>query len=274
MKGDLIMIAAGTGVGKSSWSRMMVRQAISEGIGTVLYSLEDESGTFARKSAYRLYCKNTRDPMDYRIFKDQFINQPNKFSDERREVATTLYKKDNNGNPAFVTHEMKTPQWTAQEIMTQMSEEIERGYKLFILDHFDIIAEENPASQKKTIDTLWRFVSENKIALITFSQLSSQRNKESLCPSIDDLRGSKSKVQTPTIVISLARHNYDLYSAFPGKPTYCRILKDRDDGKRGCGVIFYQNDSYLPQYLEVDCNESGTCIHGVTQRDLAKGAKQ
>lgn len=274
MMGDLIMVAAGTGVGKSSWSRMMVRQAISEGVGTVMYSLEDEVGTFARKSAYRLYCQQTRDPMDYRLFKDAFINQPDKFKTERLEVAKQLRQKTKDGNTIFVVHEMKTPQWTAQEIMNQMQMEIKKGYKLFILDHFDIIAEENPASQKKTIDALWRFVSENGIALITFSQLSSARNKDALCPSIDDLRGSKSKVQTPTIVISLARHNSDVYSAFPGKPTYCRILKDRDDGKKSCAVVFYDHDAYLDNCLEVECNESGTCIDGVTQKDLTKRIKK
>lgn len=275
MQGDLIMVAAGTGVGKSSWSRTMVRQAIEAKVGTVLYSLEDESGTFARKTAYRLYCMQAYGTlMDYRVFKDIFMNQSDKFMNERRGAAKEIMRTDENGKRLFVIHEMKSPQWTAQEIMAQMAAEIKEGYKLFILDHFDIIAEDNPAAQKKTIDELWRFVSENKIALITFSQLSGLRNKEALCPSLEDLRGSKSKVQTPTIVISLARHNYDLYSDFPGKPTYCRILKDRDDGKKSCAVVFYEHDGYLPKYVEVDCNESGTCIQGMTARDLAKGNKQ
>lgn len=270
MKGDLIMVAAGTGVGKSSWSRMMVRQAVKEGIGTALYSLEDEAGTFAKKSVYRLYCAHTRDPMDYRVFKDILANQTDKFVKERQEVAKELYRKNAQGQPLFVTHEMKTPNWTLDEIMAQMTDEIEKGYKLFILDHFDIIAEDTPSAQKKAIDALWRFVSENQIALITFSQLSGTRNKDALCPSGDDLRGSKSKVQTPTIVISLARHSYDFYSAYPGKPTYCRILKDRDDGKIGCGVIFYDHDNYLDTYLDVDCNESGTRIQGETRKTLEK----
>lgn len=270
MKGDLIMIAAGTGVGKSSCSRMIVRQAVKQGIGTALYSLEDEKGTFAKKSVYRLYCSHTHEPMDYRLFKDILANDPKQFKSERRQVAEELYRQGESGEPLFVTHEMKTPNWTLPEIMTQMTEEIEKGYRLFILDHFDIIAEDMPAAQKKAIDALWRFVSENQIALITFSQLSATRNKEALCPSSDDLRGSKSKVQTPTIVLSLARHTYDLYSHLPGKPTYCRILKDRDDGKICCGVIFYDHDRYLDNYLMVDCNESGTRIHGETRKTLEK----
>lgn len=268
-KGDLIMLAASTGVGKSTISRIIARQAMSEGQPVVLYSLEDECGTFAKKSVYRLYCKNSFDPMPYRLFKESF-QDTNKFVEEKKQAWEMSRKKNQDGLDMLLVHEMKTPQWTISEVIQQMRAEAEQGYKFFILDHFDVIVEDNAAAQRNAINELWRFVDETKIALLTFSQLGSSRNKEALCPGIDDLRGSKAKVQTPTIVLSLAKHTYNMYSTYKGCPTYCRILKDRDGGRVKCAVIFYDNESYLNDYREVDCNDSGTRIDGETHASLSK----
>lgn len=268
-RGDLIMLAASTGVGKSTVSRIIARQAIASDIPVILYSLEDEPGAFVRKAVYRLYCQNTIDPMDYRQFKNLFGDN-SLFVQERLEVAKDMLKTSTKGLAMITVHEMRTPNWTINDVIDQMKIEIQQGHEFFILDHFDVCVGEQASVQAHAINELWRLVSENQIALVTFSQLSSTRNREALCPSIDDLRGSKTKVNTPTIVLSLARHNYNQYPAYEGKPTYCRILKDRDNGNLKCGIIFFKNDGYLPHYKEVDCNDSGTRIDGETTKTLSK----
>lgn len=270
MKEDLIMIAAGSGTGKSSWSRMLLRQALKERQGVVFFSLEDAEGTFAKKSAHQLYCAHTAAPMDYRQFKNIYNNYPDRFVEERKEVAQFMYTKDKRGKRGLVLFEMKTPKWTIEEVIEEMKRQAENGYKLFILDHFDKVVDDRVQAQAKAIDDLWDFVSLNKIALITFSQLKGTRNQDALCPGIEDLNGSKGKVRTPTMVISLARHEYGRYSEYPGKPTYCRVLKDRDNGDKRCAIIFYENDSYLSHYVPVDSNESGTRIDGETRKTLEK----
>lgn len=268
-RGDLIMLAASTGVGKSTISRIITRQAISQGQPVVLYSLEDECGTFAKKSVYRLYAERAFEPLPYRLFKNAFQDST-KFVEERKAALEQIRMKTEDGLRMLEVHEMRTPQWTIQEVIEQMRAEAALGYKFFILDHFDVIVEDSPTAQRNAMNELWRFVDETKIALLTFSQLSTGRNKESLCPGIDDLRGSKAKVHTPTIVLSLAKHLYNYYSECKGCPTYCRILKDRDGGRIKCGVIFYDNESYLQDYRDVECNDSGTRIDGETHATLSK----
>lgn len=269
-QGDLIMIAALSGRGKSTTSRMILRQAMDDGVKSAFYSLEDEEGTFAKKTAHQLYLRTAFEPMDYRTFEDIFDCQPSMFINERQEVAKFLYRKASDGQYLLLMHEMKSPQWTIEEVIEQMKKEAENGYKLFVLDHFDRIVPSVPQIQTEAINKLWDFVALNKVALITFTQLKSGRNMEALCPSLSDIKGAQAKFETPTIVISTAWNTGDVYKEYPGSATYCRILKDRKDGKRSCAVIFFQNDAYLPKYVEVECNDSGTCIDGLTMRDINK----
>ena len=50
--GDFIMIAANTGTGKSSLSRMFMKNAIDNKCPVVLYSLEDQAETAAANDVY------------------------------------------------------------------------------------------------------------------------------------------------------------------------------------------------------------------------------
>ena len=271
MTGDMIMIAAGTGCGKSTLSRILMQHANEESVPCVLFSLEDEPQTFVTDSVYRQYLAQAFEPLDFRQWLLDYSENPDKYKDCAMEAAKQGTARNENGLKNFVVYEMRTPNWTLDEVIATMKDRILDGYKLFILDHMDVLVpSELPGDMVRAINELWRLVAENQIALITFSQLASNRNKESLCAGIDDLRGSKSKVHTPTIVVSLARHIYGFYPKTTGKPTYCRILKNRQGGNTCCAVIYFDRGKYAKNYLEVKCNESGTTIDGETQRTLIK----
>lgn len=271
MTGDMIMIAAGTGTGKSTLSRILIQHATSEGLPCVLFSLEDEPDTFVTDSVYRQYLDCAFEPLDFRQWLLDYSDNPAKYEECARKAAQIGLSKNKQGLRNTVVYEMKTPNWTLEEIVTIMKRHIEEGYKLFILDHMDVLVpSELPGDMVRAINELWRLVAENQVALITFSQLASNRNKESLCAGIDDLRGSKSKVHVPTIVISIARHIYGFYPSTTGKPTYCRILKNRQGGNTCCAIIYFNRGKYASNYNEVSCNESGTTIDGETQRTLIK----
>lgn len=271
MTGDMIMIAGGTGIGKSTLSRILMQGARKQGQPTVLYSLEDEPGTFATDMVYRLYLEKAFEPMDFREWMVDYTKNPDKYKQYCETAGESFVQETDTGLPITVVHEMKNPNWTLRELVEQMQKEVDAGYKLFILDHIDILVpSEKPADMVQAVNALWRFVAERQIALITFSQLSTTRNKDSLCPGIDDLRGSKIKVNTPTIVLSIARHRYGFYSDDLGSPTYCRILKNRQGGQTKAGVVFFNRGSYDESYIPVECNEAGTMIDGETQKTLLK----
>jgi hypothetical protein len=205
---------------------------------------------------------------------------PEKYKREAMISAQRAMLKDKElGIPLQVVHEMQIDgNWNVRTILQSMAQEAEKGYRLFILDHLDVLVpSERPDDMVRAINALWRFVSDKQIALITFSQLATGRNKDSLCPCLDDLRGSKAKVHTPTVVCSIARHNYGYYSdlAHPeASPTYCRILKNRQGGKLATAVCFFERGHYVQNYQEVISNEAGTVIDNMTMRDFQKGNKR
>lgn len=275
MTGDFIMFAAGTGGGKSTISRILTQNATFHACPVVLYSLEDEPDTFASDAVYREAVR-AGCPLDFRQWLVDNTQHPEKYRDmAARAAQRALLKHDILDIPMQMVHEMQTNgSWTVRTILESMLKEIQKGYKLFILDHLDVLVPtERPEDMVRTINTLWRFVAEKQIALITFSQLAGRRDKGVLCPGLDDLRGSKAKVHTPTIVISIARHVHGYYSCIDNpdaKPTYCRIIKNRQGGQLSCGISYFERGHYIRFYQEVPCNEQGTMIDGLTINDFSK----
>lgn len=274
--GDFIMIAANTGTGKSTISRMFMKNAIENKCPVVLYSLEDQAETAAANDIYIEAIKGGCELSFKQFLKDNTLH-PDKYKEYREKAAITAMQENENGLKYRVVHENTSQgNWTLRGVLATMQKEIEKGYKLFIIDHIDVLVpSERPEDMVRTIRELWRIVSENNVALITFSQLASRRNLDSLCAGLDDLRGSKAKIHTPTVVISIARHNYGEYTSeyvLDAKPTYMRVLKNRF-GNTGCAITFFDRGRYLAEYRKVDCNESGTYIDGFTARDLARKQK-
>lgn len=275
--GDFIMIAANTGTGKSTISRIFMENAIENNCPVVLYSLEDQEGVPAANECYMEYVKDGHYDTNFKAWlKDNTIN-PDKYVIYRQRAMEKATKTNSNGLKMRIVHEQSPDkQWTLKSVINQMKVEIQQGYKLFLLDHIDIVVpSEKPEDMVCAMRDFWKLVCENNIALITFSQLASRRNMESLCPSLDDLRGSKAKIHTPTVVISISRHNYGYYRLMDSrwKPTYMRILKNRF-GETGCGIVYFNNGQYNEIYQKVDCNEQGTIIDGKTAKELARYKKE
>lgn len=275
LTGNFIVIAAHTGVGKSTLSRLLTNSAIYQGCPVVLYSLEDEPQAYVSDFVYREYIKTTGYNVDFAEFLIDDTLHPEKYIEYKKKCFNYSKRTTESGIPLLTVHEMETnPAWTLERVLAKMKEEIARGNKLFIIDHLDVLVPtERPADMVNTVRQLWDIVAQEQIALITFSQLATNRNKDSLCAGIDDLRGSKSKVQTPTIVVSLARHNYGYYyipDEPNAKPTYMRILKNRLGGNTSAAVCYFDKGHYIEYYQKVDTNESGTTIDGHTANELTK----
>lgn len=275
--GDFIMIAANTGTGKSTISRIFMDNAIANDCPVVLYSLEDQEGVPTANECYMEYVKDGHYDSNFkRWLKDNTLH-PDKYVEYRKRAMLKANKTNADGLKMRVVHEQSTnKQWTLRDTIKQILAEIEQGYKLFIIDHIDILVpSEKPEDMVLAIRYLWKVVSEKNVAIITFSQLASGRNLESLCPCLDDLRGSKAKIHTPTVVISISRHIYGYYALTDShwKPTYMRILKNRF-GATSCAITYFNNGMYSDIYQKLDCNETGTIIDGKTAKELSRYKKE
>ena len=274
--GDLILFGMGSGLGKSTMSRLITNNATFQSCPVVLYSLEDKPDTMDKKEIYLEYILSTGSDDTFRKWKIKYSQNPKEYEQYTRKWVQRLSMKDKEtGLKLLNYHEYVEPtnNELLQKVIGKIEEEVAMGYKLFIIDHLDagLDPTETPAGMKRVMDTLWATVCKHKIAVIAFSQLASTRNKEAITPSLDDLAGSKSKGKVSNMVISMAR-DYD--GKYPNisdtEPTYCRIVKDRDDGRKSLGIVFFEKGHYLPNYFKFSCDESGMSVDGMHVKDFRK----
>ena len=270
---DLIIFACDSGVGKSTISRMIMRQAHKERCPAVLYSLENAPSTYATEEVMLDYCQTVGVKLDMRQFSMEHTKNPDVFKEFRQRAFERSEEKADNGLLLTVIHEQVAKgDWTVKRLIASMKEEIAKGYKLFIIDHLDVLVQNDELKDTKVaMDELWNLVQEKNLAIVTFSQI--VKGCDSLCPSYDDLRGSKAKVYKSTLIITLGRHEYGCYLPpikYPNaKPTYVRIAKSRST-QTGCAICYYDFGKYLEDYSEVLCDTSGKFIDGKTKESMRK----
>jgi hypothetical protein len=69
----------------------------------------------------------------------------------------------------------------------------------------------------------------------------------------------------------MARDYDGMYPNISGnQPTYCRIVKDRDDGKKSVAIVFFEKGHYLPNYFKFPCDEAGLSVDGMYVKDFRK----
>lgn len=271
--GDFIVIGCDSGVGKSTLSRIITRGARDDGCPVVLYSLENRPDTFVTEEVMLEYCRATGSYPNMREFEMDHTEHPEKYVEYRQAVYERSKETNADGLPMLVVHEQVAKgDWTITRLVQSMRAEIAQGYRLFIVDHLDVLGSgDELADTKRAMDELWSLVQQHNIAIVSFSQI--VKGCHALCPSHDDLRGHKSKVHKSTVIITLGKHEYGYYAPpikFPNaKPTYVRIAKSRSTST-ACAVCFFNGGDYLDTYNDVLCDAPGNFIDGMTREKLQK----
>lgn len=275
--GDFIVIACSSGSGKSTLSRLITAEARDNKIPVVLYSLENQQGTFATEEIRNEAFKDGERYDTARDFAIAATQDPEKFNLYKQRAYEKATITNENGMRIMKVHEdVATDNWTIAKLIESMKQEIAQGYKLFVIDHLDVLAPNDEYKENIVImRELWKLISASNIALVTFSQL--RKNCSALCPGQNDLRGGMNKVYKATHLITLGRHEYGFYSPPPknpeASPTYVRIAKSRDS-KLGCAVCYFDRGHYIKPYIRVICDEPGNYIDGMTRDKLQKYKKE
>jgi len=271
--GDLVVFACGSGTGKSTFSRLLTFSAIAQGQPVALYSLEDRPGTFWKDYQRMLFIAETGANVDLVAYELMDSQRPKDFEQYRRKALETKRKVNEDGLPMLDLKEMNPDKnWSIEELEQSVAMQVQLGYKLFVIDHLDVLGDESVATTKAIMDALWNMTVKHDIAIISFSQLIKAVPERVLCPGADHLRGSNAKVLKSTMVVTMARDNYKYYDC-PGHPhaiaNYMRIAKQRGRST-SAAIVFYENGNYLKGYREVMCNSSGTFVDGMTQEKIQK----
>ena len=85
--GDLWVIGAFSGGGKSTLSRLITMSAHKKGVPVVLYSLENAVGTYSQEEVRMLYNEETGSRLDARMFKKLEGDNPDDFKEYRKKAV-------------------------------------------------------------------------------------------------------------------------------------------------------------------------------------------
>lgn len=275
--GDLWIFGASTGLGKSTLSRMIAMEANKNDNAVVLYSLENKPGTYAQEETRILYNQETGSRIETRAFKEMENNDKNVFMKYRQMVYEKSKKTNSQGLKLLKLHEdVRGQNIGVDELLRSIQQEYDEGYRLFMIDHVDMLITNERNELAETVSNmnkLWAFVANHDVAFIAFSQLR-ELASNIIVPNEEQLRGSKTKGQRATGVITIAPHEYGIYSAANhpfAYPTYIRVAKSRDGrSSTGCAVCFFENDRYLDWYIDVMCDRQGTLVDGYTRDKMIK----
>lgn len=264
--GDFVVIGCDTGVGKSTLSRMIARSARESDCPTSLYSLENKPGTFALEEIKLAFQYETGEYMTERQFAYARTKNPQEYQRYAQKAARTATKRTKEGIPLLkVTEQPVRGGFNAKSLIQQLQGDVAQGYKLFIIDHLDVIDIHNALQAcYEVMAELWAFVCEQEVGVVAFSQLS-KNNNSPLCPCYDDIWGAKAKSFKATHVITLAKHLYGYYQPPFSHPTaqatYINLAKCRDD-KTACAVCFFDGDKYLDNFIPVTFTDNGRYVDG------------
>ena len=266
--GDLVIFGASSGSGKSTISRLLTRAAYEQNCPVVLYSLENSQGTFISEDTRLLYNQQTGSKIEQRAWEIMHSKNPAQFEQYRKAIFEK-HQKEFNGIKLLKVHEEVTNlNFTVDMLLKSMQQEYNQGYRLFIIDHLDMLISDPRNELAQTVynmNKLWNFIAVNNIGCVAFSQ-TTDLPENVLCPNDTLLRGSRTKGQRATVVITLAQHKYGYYE-LPNdkfaKATYMRIAKFRQ-GSTSCAIVYYKDGQYDNYYQEVLCDYSGKLIDGKT----------
>ena len=270
---DLVVIGASSGIGKSSLSILLARNALRQGVQTCLMSLENGVGAVKQKLTFIEYAKGQERFIKEREFVDEYDKDPDKFSQ-----YTTLWDELNSkvlgGDiPLFDLVEDYKEVDTVEKLIDKIKVRIGLGYKIFIIDHIDCLpikyAQRNDFISQ-VMQALYELAYNNNVCIITFSQVSKSINPNIRIPGKNDLVGGADKINKATLVITMARDKYyddDIYKRFA---TLVAIRKDRY-GQFYMGRLYFKNGDYDDYYQEVtDFDERGFIVDGMNIDKLIK----
>lgn len=257
LKGDLILIGARSGAGKSTIAEMIAEYNAAQGYKVHLFSLENfEDDSFVRK-AYQNYMQKTR---DYSLTQRDFASGDFEMDVEKlieaEQDAESLYGK--------FTITNRNPQgYTLANLIDDMNRVCATDEKpLIILDHLDYVNKDNPNENDNThmfalMSEIRKLQDAYKVAVVAISHLRKSPTLKaiSIIPGVDEFCGSGSKVKESTVVIMLAPDdemnekevNDDI------KYTWFSIKKVRNggiDNKNGLLKYSKRINCYLDEYEE------------------------
>jgi replicative DNA helicase len=223
--GGLLLVGAGTGVGKSALAFGFALAAAVAGYRPHLFALEAEEGEVGDRLAFQELGKYEKHGRDFRSFMDGDLKALEAKHWSKIEKAL-LPKLD-----SIATLYKKRGDFTNKTLL-QVLAEIGPKAELVILDHIHFIDSDNDneySTQRKAIRDLRDLALNSRVPVVAVSHMrkKSSQDRGRLMPSMDDLHGSSELSKSATDVVLIER-DWDAEPPAPHlSPTLFMVPKDR-----------------------------------------------
>lgn len=266
LKGDLILIGARSGCGKTTLADLIATYNANLGKSVTLISLENfKDDNFVQKAYYKYKELTKQWNLNLRDFASGNFN-PDSFGNLKKaeEYAEEQYKNINLIN--------RQKNYTIEDLKRDIILAVEdKKSDLVILDHVDYLDKiEDNDSEIKHITRIMKEIRNAqyvfKVPVIVISHLRKPTNYklDAIIPSMDEFIGSSNKVKESTIVIMLAPDDEtNTISNSSKKATWCCIRKLRMGGVDNTAAKIYFDivkGRYDEDYKIYKCNYSGTKV--------------
>lgn len=269
LKGDLIIIGARSGAGKTTLSNIIARANARLNKKIALFTLENFKNDNLAEEAYNIYKSKTK---NYDITLREFISGNIKFDEEffsEAEIeAEEAYKN--------ITLINRQAGYDIEKLKEDIIKQAQAGIDLIIIDHLDYIEKmDDNDTDIVHVTTLMRTIREaqnaTKVAIVAMSHLRKNWNSKETykIPSMDEFIGSSNKVKEATCVIMFAPdddENYKNAGESHRRSTWCCIRKLRTGGidNTAAKLVFNSKiNQYEPFYTKYKVNYSGTKVEEI-----------
>lgn len=261
---DIILIAAGSGLGKSEIAVHIALNNALSGRKVTLLALEAEKHEVALRGKYKHlarcfykdpYRDNSKKPnyMSWYYNQQEFLNKydDQSFTDESFENLTIVYRDR---------------KFDVEDVAKSMASF--KDTDLVILDHFHYLDFDGDNENKKYKEIIVKIrelaLQYNKpFVIMSHIRKQDKRTKE-LVPSQEEIHGTSDLFKVATKVVTIAKKHSEDFSKFE---SYMRICKCRQDGSRAnyIGVVSFNNilneynDKYQVGTLSYDGADFNVC---------------
>jgi replicative DNA helicase len=257
-KGELGVVLAPTGTGKSTLLTLFANTAYNQGFNVLQIFFEDSTDVIKRKH--------------YTIWSGV---SPDEQPDNKEEVKNAVLEKSKNSKGSLDLLKLPSDSVTISEIKTRVRKRLSEGKKidLLIIDYVDCISLEKSqyGEEWKGEGSVMRSLESmtNEFNMVIWT--ATQGNRESISSEVvnsDQMGGSIKKAQIAHVILSIGK----TIEQKDHKMATMTLLKSRI-GKDG---IIWQNCKFDNEYLIID-TESQTTLLGhkeEKQKDNATRAKE
>lgn len=276
MGGDLVVIGAMSGTGKTTLANSLAMSASSQGISTVLFSLENATGDWKRQMVFTEFKQWIPNNMSYREFLNLYSSNPQTF-ERYEETVNKILSEEKDGVPLFLLIESSDGIKDLQALLERVNACIDAGKKVIIIDHIDHVSNDARADLqfiRTAMKQLAELAFNRGVCIITFSQIRKDLPPGVMCPGMYDLKGGSPKTDVASVVITMAR---DPFFDEPEAGKYATLMAIRKDryGKLAMGRLFWRNGIYEQDYKPIESfDANGYVIDGLTKDKLVLAAKQ